>query len=449
MLISKSIVHISSAKGPTSIVKDALRFSYLNMKSLICQDLIWLLALGSWFLVINVNAQTDTDRITQLKEQIEQLEEEAEQYRSNIAVEEAKAQSLQSEINILNNQIKKLQAQINIISKNIDKTGIEIDELEGNIFDTQKNINYKKDAIGRLILSLYKQDHEGLALVLLKNANISDFFRQTQQIATVNSALINLVSELKTERQNLEINKNNLGDKKQSLESLNQRQKQQNNSLAQTKTGKNQLLTQTKGQEAQYQKMLTEVEQKKSLFFTELKELETKIIQGGLYILRVQAENLPKKGAKLFIWPEEDYRITQGYGCTTYARCGRSRGPYGGAPHNGIDITAGYSSPIKAIGDGEIIANGKNDGWGNWIAVKHPPYNLVSLYSHLSAFEFLRVGTQIKAGQIIGYEGSTGNTTGSHLHISLYKEFFTYIKEKSGQLYFNYFEGSINPLDYL
>ena len=394
-------------------------------------------------------AQTDDERISQLRQQIEALEKEAEQHRGNIAGEQAKAKSLKGEITILENQIKKLQTQISITSKNINKTEIEIGGLEGNIFDTQQKINYKKDTIGRLILTLYKQDNENTLTILLKNANISDFFTQTQATAKLNATLLGLVTELKGEKDVLETHKSEAEAKKQELEDLNQKQKQQNTSLGQTKTGKNKLLVQTRGNEAQYQKMLTEVERKKTLFFTELKELETKIIQGGLYILRVTAQNLPKKGTKLFIWPEDDYRITQGYGCTTYARCNRSRGPYGGAPHNGIDMASGYGSPVKAIGDGEIIANGKNDGWGNWVAIKHSPYNLVSIYGHLSAFEFLQVGTQVKAGQTIGYEGATGNSTGSHLHLSVYKEFFTYLKEKNDQLYFNYFDGSINPLDYL
>ena len=191
--------------------------------------------------------------------------------------------------------------------------------------------------------------------------------------------------------------------------------------------------------------MLADTERRKSLFFTELRELETRIIQGGIYIVHITAHNLPKKGTKLFKWPEDDFRTTQGYGMTTYAR----RGAYGGAPHNGVDIASGTGSIVKAIGDGEIVANGHNDGWGNWVAIKHPPYDLVSIYGHMSSLSFLRVGTQVKMGDIIGYEGSTGNSTGSHLHLSLYKEFFTYVKEKSGQLYFNYFEGSINPKDYL
>src|SRR3989338_4513293 len=411
--------------------------------------IFFIFIIGYLLLATASHAQTNDKRIEQLHQQIEQLEKEAEQYRGNIASEQAKAQSLQGEISTLNNQIKKIQTQIAITSKNIDKTKIEIEGLDGGIFDTQQKINYKKDTIGQLVLDIYKQDNENLLLVLLKNPNISNFFIQTQAVANFSTTILGLISELKGEKQELETHKSESETKKQELELLNQKQKQQNNSLGQTKIGKNQLLTQTKGQEAQFQKLLTEVEQKKSLFFTELKELETKIIQGGLYILRVQPKNLPPKGTNLFTWPEDDYRLTQGYGCTSYARCGRSRGPYGGAPHNGIDLAAGYGSPIKTIGDGEIIANGKNDGWGNWVAIKHGPYDLVSLYSHLSAFEFLRVGTQIKAGQVIGYEGNTGNVTGSHVHLSIYKDFFTYLKESNGQLYFNYFEGSINPLDYL
>ncbi|MDP3793027.1 MAG: peptidoglycan DD-metalloendopeptidase family protein [bacterium] len=403
------------------------------------------------FLLISISAvaQTDSERIVELQKQIEQLEKEADQYRGDIVSEQAKAKSLQGEISILNNQIKKIQAQISITSKSIDKTKIEIQGLNTNISEAQKSINYKKDTISRLLSEVYRQDNENLLLVLIKNLNISNFFVKTQALASVNTSLLGLIDELRGEKDNLETQKSESEVKKQELENLNQKQKLQNSSLGQTKTGKNQLLTQTKGQEAQYQKMLAEVENKKSLFFTELKEIETRIIQGGLYLLHVKAENIPPKKTKLFQWPEDDYRITQGYGCTSYARCNRTRGPYGGAPHNGLDMASGYASPVKTIGDGEIIANGKNDGWGSWVAIKHSPYNLVSVYGHLSAFEFLQVGTQVKVGQTIGYEGSTGNSTGSHLHLSLYKEFFTYVKEKNGQLYFNYFDGSINPLDYL
>lgn len=401
-----------------------------------------------WLLAGFAVAQTDDERIAQLREDIKRLERQADEYRQNIASEHSKANSLNKEILIIQNQINNIKTQINITVKKIDSTSLEIDNVTGEIYSTQNRIEYQKSAMGELLLELFRQDGESLLVAVMKNKNISDFLNYIQQTVNVGESLLALVSDLRETKNAYENHKDTLEGKKKELENLNHQQVVQKLSLNGTQKEKDDLLKTTKGQEAEYQRLLKEVETKQSLFFTELKEIETKIIQGGLYILRVEAKNLPPKGTNLFQWPEDNYRITQGYGCTSYARCGSSRGPYGGAIHSGIDMSSGFGSPIKVIGDGEVIANGTNDGWGNWVAVKHPPYDLVSVYGHMSAFEFVRVGTQIKAGDIIGYEGSTGFSTGSHVHLSVYKEFFTYIKEKNGQLYFNY-ENTVNPKDYL
>jgi len=386
-----------------------------------------------------------------LKVQIQTLEQQATQLKGTISQKQEQADTLKNQIANLKGQITSLQTQISLTGKKIDKTKIELNDVQNNIFNTQEKIDKQKNTIGRLLLFMDRMDKENFLSIILKNNDLSDYFRQAQSAMTVNANLMNLVGDLQNTENQLNQNKNNLEDKKKDLESLKQQQNIQKVSLDQATKDKNQLLKDTKGQEAAYQKMLAEVERQESVFFSQLRELETHVIQGGLYIVHVTASvNLPKKQKGLFKWPEEEYRITQGYGCTRYARCGRKSGPYNGAPHNGIDMAAGYGSSIKAIASGEIIANGKNDGWGNWVAIKHHnQYNLVSIYSHMSALSFLQVGTQVYSGQVIGYEGSTGNVTGSHLHLSVYKDFFTYINDKKDQLYFNYFEGSVNPLDYL
>ena len=411
------------------------------------------LTLNTLFLIFFASvalAQTDEEKMADLKAQIQALEQQASQLKGTIAQTQEQANTLKNQIVNLKNQIAALQTQISLTGKKIDKTKIEINDVQNNIFDTQEKINKQKNTIGRLLLFMDRMDKDNLLSIILKNNDLSDYFHQTQSAITVNANLMNLVDDLQNTEDQLNQNKDNLEDKKKDLESLKQQQSIQKVSLDQVTKGKNQLLKDTKGQEAQYQKMLAEVERQESVFFSQLRELETHVIQGGLYIVHVTASSLPKKGTKLFQWPEDGYRITQGYGCTKYARCGRKSGPYNEAPHNGIDMASGYGSPIKVISDGQIIANGKNDGWGNWVAIQHPnQYNLVSIYSHMSALSFLQVGTQVYSGQVIGYEGSTGNVTGSHLHLSVYKDFFTYVNEKKDQLYFNYFEGSINPLDYL
>ncbi|MEK7121131.1 MAG: peptidoglycan DD-metalloendopeptidase family protein [Patescibacteria group bacterium] len=397
-----------------------------------------------------VYAQTDEEKMADLKVQIQALEQRAQQLKGTISQTQEQANTLKNQIINLKNQMASLQTQISLTGKKIDKTKIEINNVQNNIFDTQEKIGKQKNTIGQLLLFMARRDKDNLLSIILKNNDLSDYFRQTQSAMAVNTNLINLVDDLQNTEDQLSQNKNNLEEKKSDLESLKQQQNAQKVSLGQATKDKDQLLKDTKGQEAQYQKMLAEVERQESVFFSQLRELETRVIQGGLYIVHVTASALPKKGTKLFKWPEEGYRITQGYGCTKYARCGRKSGPYNGAPHNGIDMAAGYGSPIYAIANGQIIANGKNDGWGNWVAIQHPnQYNLVSIYSHMSALSFLQVGTGVYAGQIVGYEGNTGNVTGSHLHLSIYEDFFTYINEKKDQLYFNYFEGSVNPFDYL
>ncbi len=398
-----------------------------------------------------VFAQTDDEKMAGLKAQIKALEQQAQQLKGTISQTQEQANTLKNQIANLKNQIASLQTQISLTGKKIDKTKIEINDTQNNIFDTQEKIDKQKKTIGQLLLFMDRRDKDNLLSIILKNNDLSDYFRQQQSALTVNATFISVINDLQNTENQLNSQKNNLEGKKNDLESLKQQQNVQKVSLDQVTQSKNQLLQQTKGQEAQYQKMLVDVQNQENLFFTQLRELETHVIQGGLYIVHVTGNgNLPKKQKGLFQWPEEGYHITQGYGCTSFARCGRSRGPYGGAPHNGVDMAAGLGSSIHTIADGQIVANGKNDGWGNWVAIQHPnKYNLVSIYAHMSALSFLQVGTQVRGGDVIGYEGNTGNAEGSHLHISIYKNFFTYINEKKDQLYFNYFEGTVNPLDYL
>ncbi len=414
------------------------------------QILILILLSISCLTPIFVSAQTDDEKMADLKAQIQALELQATQLKGTISQTQDQANTLKNQIANLKAQVASLQTQISLTGKKISKTTIEINDTQNNIFETQTKIDKQKSTIGQLLLFIDHRDQDSLLSIILKNNDLSDYFRQTQSAMTVNTNLMSLMGDLQNTENQLTQNKNSLEGKKSDLESLKQQQNAQKASLDQVTQDKNQLLQDTKGQEAQYQKMLTEVEWQESVFFSQLRELETHVIQGGLYIVHVTASGLPKKQKGLFKWPEDGYRLTQGYGCTSYARCNRSSGPYNGAPHNGIDMASGYGSSIHAIADGEIIANGKNDGWGNWVAIQHPgQYNLVSIYAHMSALSFLQVGTQVNAGDIIGYEGNTGNAEGSHLHLSVYKDFFTYINEKKDQLYFNYFEGTVNPLDYL
>jgi len=84
--------------------------------------------------------------------------------------------------------------------------------------------------------------------------------------------------------------------------------------------------------------------------------------------------------------------------------------------HMGIDFAAPIGTPIYAAGNGSIIKAGRNGGYGKYILIRHNS-TYKTAYGHLSKFaKKTRVGNRVKQGEIIGYVGNTGRSTGPHLH---------------------------------
>jgi murein DD-endopeptidase MepM/ murein hydrolase activator NlpD len=87
--------------------------------------------------------------------------------------------------------------------------------------------------------------------------------------------------------------------------------------------------------------------------------------------------------------------------------------------HKGMDFRAGYGTPILAATDGRVTAAGWAGGYGRQVRIAHPG-GLLTSYSHMSRI-VARPGSMVRQGQVIGYVGSTGLSTGPHLHYELYK----------------------------
>lgn len=90
--------------------------------------------------------------------------------------------------------------------------------------------------------------------------------------------------------------------------------------------------------------------------------------------------------------------------------------------HKGVDFRASTGTPIPAAGAGRVVARGYNRGHGNYIKLRHNG-SYETLYAHLSKFvKNVKVGTSVRQGQTIGYVGSTGMSTGPHLHYEIIKD---------------------------
>jgi murein DD-endopeptidase MepM/ murein hydrolase activator NlpD len=117
-----------------------------------------------------------------------------------------------------------------------------------------------------------------------------------------------------------------------------------------------------------------------------------------------------------FIWPEPQAQISQPFGPSSFW----FEPAYGGYPHfhTGIDLVEPFGSPVYAADDGVVaLVGSSSSGYGNYVVIAHSG-GLDTLYGHLST-ALVKVGQTVTQGQPIGMEGSTGNSTGAHLHFEL------------------------------
>jgi murein DD-endopeptidase MepM/ murein hydrolase activator NlpD len=138
---------------------------------------------------------------------------------------------------------------------------------------------------------------------------------------------------------------------------------------------------------------------------------------------QIDPNSYPKTGKGILKWPLDKVKISQYFGKTSFALANPQ--VYNGSGHNGIDLAINVGTPIKVSLSGVVKGFGNTDtacpgtSYGKWILVEHSN-GLSTLYAHLSAFEVNDVGQEVSTGQVIGYSGNTGYSTGPHLHFTVY-----------------------------
>jgi murein DD-endopeptidase MepM/ murein hydrolase activator NlpD len=143
-------------------------------------------------------------------------------------------------------------------------------------------------------------------------------------------------------------------------------------------------------------------------------------------VAKLQAEEDARRQAPSafgFKWPELSFRVTQQWGPTTFVLEPpyTYKGVYYSHFHGGIDLANGCGTPILAVGTGTVRASGQplwpwDSGYG--VVISHGS-GVQSWYWHLRAQVIVQPGQVVSRGQLIGYEGSTGNSTGCHLHFAI------------------------------
>lgn len=380
--------------------------------------LICVLAIGLLFQA-SVSAQTAADlqtKIDQRNQEIQALEKEIAEFQKQINTLSGQASTLSATIKSLELTQKKLAADITLTENKIAAKNLEIQGLSKQINNKEETIADNRRVIQKSLILVGELDTQSIPELLLSAKSLSETWNSAEQLGIIQENLVTNIRELEEVKAELEGNKRATEKAKSELIELNNRLKDQRKVTADTATEKNKLLKETKQSEAQYQKILAEKKVLKDAFEKEVLAYESQLR------LVIDASKLPKTGSGVLSWPVDSVFITQYFGNTEFATANSQI--YNGKGHTGIDLRASIGTPIKASFSGKVIGVGNTDAvtsclsYGKWIMIEHPN-GLSTLYAHLSLHSVTK-GETVSAGQVIGYSGNTGYSTGPHLHFGVY-----------------------------
>ncbi len=346
-----------------------------------------------------------------------EIEKEIANYKLELQKVGAEKNTLQKAINQLELERKKVQSDIAYTQNKISATDLTLSKLALEITDTEFSIDKNETAIGESLRLLNVMDNDSMVEALLRFSNLSEFWKQIDELEQIRGVIGDRVKSLVSEKVLLEEKRVETTERREELVELKEQYTDQNLVLGNNKTEKDKLLKETRSEEAEYQKLLKEKETAKELIIKEMRDFESKL----QFIL--DPNTIPPKGTPVFNWPVENVIITQLFGGTEFAK--QNASVYGGRPyHPGVDFGAPRGTAIYAPLTGTVRATGDTDqfpgcySWGKWTLIDHAN-GLSTLYAHQSV-QSVVPGQSVKTGDIIGYVGNTGYSTGPHLHFTVY-----------------------------
>ncbi|HEV2952537.1 MAG TPA: peptidoglycan DD-metalloendopeptidase family protein [Candidatus Dormibacteraeota bacterium] len=341
-----------------------------------------------------------------------------------LVVQQDLAQSLASN----DTQLRALKVRLDTTTRQESDLQAQIDGLSLKIDQSQARLAAERAQIALLARAGYRQP-DSLLVVMAQSPNLADSLTQLDDLMAAGSRGRTLESQMQSDLAQLGSQKSNLDQAKAALATnqtalergsaqLIDLQNQQQATLAQLVTKIQATKTQLDAASSQSAALAAQITML-------LEQQETQIIATAMEQVWEQVEVMVQSGAngaahgdapQGFAWPETAPVLTQGFGPSTLAL----EPPYQQFPHfhTGIDLAEPVGSPVLASAAGAVMVVGNDPfGYGNYLVIAHAG-GLVSLYGHLQQ-TLVSQGQTVAQNQVVGLEGSSGNSTGPHLHFEI------------------------------
>ncbi len=346
-----------------------------------------------------VSNKTLLEQSNEVRQKLEESSTRLEYVQSELSTSLQQIQELGDKITEYENQYNDLKNQVAEMEANIEVIDADINKVQAE-YDRKENLLKKR------MVALYKAGDATYLDVLLSSSSIVDFLSKYYMLEKIIDYDTDLMKEL-------EIEKNSIENKKQEQE-----KKKADLKVAKAKAGQMQILMENnKMLQENYSAKLTTEEATLNEQILQYKQEQEEIERQIQAAINWSGDLAIQYKGGVMIWPVgvNGTYITSPFG----NRLHPIQGVY--KYHSGIDIgNAGYGAPVLAAADGVVTYAGVMSGYGNCVMINHGS-GIVTLYGHGQTI-YATLGQTVKQGDVIMAVGSTGNSTGPHLHFEVRKD---------------------------
>ena len=364
------------------------------------------------------NTSTSLKEAQQEKAALEKALEDAKQTINEL--KESKG-DVQEKVNDLNTQLMNISSQITALENQLAQKNQELTEKKDQIEDTKSQLEDAKKQEEQQyadmkvrIQFMYENAQESYFEALLSSESFSDFLNSAEYIIQIQEYDRKKLNEYQDTVDYIENVEKQLEEDYATLEEIKKEVEQEKASVEQEKASVAALMKQRETELAGIEGNIDSAQSDADYYAAEIKAQEEIIAE----IKRIEAEKAaagkqdnPYTGG-VFTWPcPSSTRVTSDYGTRV--------SPMGGASsnHKGIDIGASGGAAIVAAADGTVTTASYSSAAGNYVMIDHGG-GLYTVYMHASAL-LVSPGQTVSAGQTIAQVGSTGISTGNHLHFGV------------------------------
>lgn len=357
------------------------------------------------------------EQIRETEERLSTREAELERTQAELAAIGDKIKQADQELARLNGELRELERRVAEAKEALDAARARTREATGELQriavrleGTRLKLAETEDTFDGRVAAAYKYGRVSYAEALMGSKDISDFVNTAYYIRSVMDADRNVIKKVAAATRSLAKDRAAADQLREEMVADERIAKEQQAEVERLTSAQRKLTAMAEAEREYREELQAQLIVEEAATEAEIAELEAESERLAEELRKSQwRAGAPGQGS--WVWPTSGH-ITSGYGYRTHPIYGYRR------MHTGLDISGGWGQPIVAANDGLVLAAYCTaGGYGCRVVLDHGG-GFASLYAHQSSFA-VREGDVVAAGRVIGYVGSTGASTGPHLHFEI------------------------------